>query len=198
MEDGARARQIILGAEARTIIEEDEVIKTRLPKKYRIKEIDDKLTRRRVRIESKILKKMAEAGLNAPRLIRVSDSSIHMTRIPGIPLRDALTDENQTILLKETGKIVAQMHAIGIVHGDLTTMNFILSDEEIYVIDFGLSFFSHQEEDKAVDLYVFEKALKCVHSDAYLSSFYEGYEEIGGEAVMQKLKIVRLRGRKRE
>lgn len=45
------------------------------------------------------------------------------------------------------------------------------------IIDFGLSFYSSQPEDKAVDLYVLERALISTHpnSDAFLAAVLAAY-----------------------
>ena len=39
------------------------------------------------------------------------------------------------------GDIVGQIHASGIVHGDLTTSNFMIEGDKALVIDFGLGEF---------------------------------------------------------
>lgn len=97
-------------------------------------------------------------------------------------------------------------------HGDLTTSNMLLktprdNDEQtlnvVYFIDFGLSFISSSFEDKAVDLYVLERALLSTHSQhaAFLfDNILEGYQieyKTGYEQVLDRLNQVRLRGRKR-
>merc|ERR1711935_273879 len=63
------------------------------------------------------------------------------------------------------GKYVGQMHKVNMVHGDLTTSNMMVVDGETHdadvrlvMIDFGLSYTSTKREDKAVDLYVLERA----------------------------------------
>ena len=79
------------------------------------------------------------------------------------------------------------------------------------VIDFGLSCVTHKAEDRAVDLFVFEKALSASHrrSPEWLPVFYEGYREVSlsfptdasssdkYQQTMTRLENVRLRGRKR-
>lgn len=71
--------------------------------------------------------------------------------------------------MENIGKILAKLHDINIIHGDLTTSNILISnysDENAYVlylIDFGLSFQRDNVEDKAVDLYVLERAFLSSH-----------------------------------
>ncbi len=62
----------------------------------------------------------------------------------------------------EIGESIARLHQCGIIHGDLTTSNLILSGDKIVFIDFGLSRISQLTEDKGVDLLVFKKALKGI------------------------------------
>ena len=57
------------------------------------------------------------------------------------------------------------MHSLNVIHGDLTTSNLMLREnsDSVVVIDFGLSFVSTLAEDKAVDLYVLERAFASTH-----------------------------------
>lgn len=72
---------------------------------------------------------------------------------------------------------------------------------EIVLIDFGLAAQSVQDEDKAVDLYVLERAFGSTHPEAE-----EGFQEVlrvygesykGAKVVLKRLEDVRMRGRKR-
>ncbi|KAI8943012.1 hypothetical protein NX059_001050 [Plenodomus lindquistii] len=72
---------------------------------------------------------------------------------------------------------------------------------DIYLIDFGLTTASIQDEDKAVDLYVLERAFSATHPAAeplfqeVLKAYGESYK--GGKGVLKRLEGVRMRGRKR-
>ncbi|ORZ34838.1 kinase-like domain-containing protein [Catenaria anguillulae PL171] len=75
---------------------------------------------------------------------------------------------------------------------------------DIVMIDFGLASTSTLNEDKAVDLYVLERAIRSTHPkletlmlDAILGGYMREMDEEAGKAVMAKLEEVRLRGRKR-
>jgi serine/threonine protein kinase len=64
------------------------------------------------------------------------------------------------------GRALARLHASHVVHGDLTTSNFMVresSPREVVVIDFGLGSMQAVPEDKAVDLYVLERAFLATH-----------------------------------
>lgn len=70
------------------------------------------------------------------------------------------------------------------------------------MIDFGLSFHSTLSEDKAVDLYVLERAFLSSHpnSEALFALILETYAQSHPRAagVLKRLEEVRLRGRKRD
>ena len=72
---------------------------------------------------------------------------------------------------------------------------------DIFLIDFGLTTASIQDEDKAVDLYVLERAFSATHPAAeplfkeVLQAYGGSYK--GGKGVLKRLEGVRLRGRKR-
>ena len=69
------------------------------------------------------------------------------------------------------------MHDAEVVHGDLTTSNIMISQtnesdsaspemSQIVFIDFGLGNMKPIVEDKAVDLYVLERAFVSTHPDS--------------------------------
>lgn len=72
---------------------------------------------------------------------------------------------------------------------------------EVVLIDFGLAAQSIQDEDKAVDLYVLERAFGSTHPEAedefkeVLRAYGESYK--GAKVVLKRLEEVRMRGRKR-
>ncbi|KAG9075661.1 serine/threonine-protein kinase bud32 [Ceratobasidium sp. UAMH 11750] len=116
-----------------------------------------------------------------------------------------LTEER---LMEFIGAEIAKMHRGDIIHGDLTTSNMMLrkkkesKEAELVLIDFGLSYNSPLVEDKAVDLYVLERAFSSTHPDSegMFSQVLQSYERVSGSAwknIKRRLDDVRLRGRKR-
>lgn len=106
--------------------------------------------------------------------------------------------------MSQVGRIIALVHKNGIVHGDLTTTNFLINLEEnkIVPIDFGLACFSTSSEDRAVDLYVLERSLLTSRPDMpqnldLILDFYLDEMSKEGTSVLSKLDEVRSRGRKR-
>jgi TP53 regulating kinase-like protein len=78
-----------------------------------------------------------------------------------------------------------------------------LLEGDVVLIDFGLATQSAQDEDRAVDLYVLERAFASTHPAAAGALFRDGvlgaYARAfkGGRAALRRLDEVRLRGRKR-
>ncbi|KAK4237460.1 EKC/KEOPS complex subunit BUD32 [Achaetomium macrosporum] len=125
-------------------------------------------------------------------------------------------------LMKRIGTAVGALHRTGVVHGDLTTSNMMLRPREsggqangcngddgkakalegdVVLIDFGLATQSMSDEDRAVDLYVLERAFASTHPRAerlfgtVLGSYKDTFKKAA--SVLVKLEDVRMRGRKR-
>ncbi|KAJ1984629.1 serine/threonine-protein kinase bud32 [Dimargaris verticillata] len=188
----------------------DAIVKERFPKTYRHPDLDKKLTHKRVVQEARCLARCQRAGIDVPALYNVDTYTnvIYMERIAGrtvkLCLLDPETDQAAAVqVATKIGESLAALHAIDIVHGDLTTSNLFLRDSNgsLAIIDFGLSYHSHMIEDKAVDLYVLERAFLSTHPDsqAIFDRILEVYLAHCKQAqkVFAKLEDVRLRGRKR-
>jgi len=193
-------KQVAQGAEAKLFLTGNKIIKDRFKKDYRIKEIDEKLRKSRTRREAKIFDKLSVINFPAPKLIESDDKEkIVMEFIKGPKVRDILEKSDYKKLSEEIGKKIATLHNNNIIHGDLTTSNMILSNE-IYFIDFGLSFFSHKIEDKAVDLHLLKQALESKHYKIWEECFKSALESYKKEAkdsatILNRLEIVEGRGR---
>ena len=197
--------KIAQGAEAVLFKDRGEIIKERLSKSYRLAQLDESLRKFRTRREAKVLSKLQEVDFPAPHLKDFSDKrmSIVMDFVPGEKLRDVLIrgDDYQN-LAHEVGERVGKLHLKNIIHGDLTTSNMIVHKENkiLHLIDFGLSSFSDKIEDKAVDLYLLDRALESKHYQIYpevFNSVIEGYEAAYPDAkhVLERFKAVSGRGR---
>jgi Kae1-associated kinase Bud32 len=205
------ADKIAQGAEAVIYTDQSTVTKDRFSKKYRHPELDNKLRKSRTRREAKILSKLAEAQFPAPLLVSMDDKEmkVHMSHIPGKLVKDmidSLEDSGDSAgylkLFNEIGSKVAVLHNMGIVHHDLTTSNMILhpEKEEVYFIDFGLSFFSDKIEDYAVDLHLLKHAVESRHYkivDACFDAVVSGYSEkkMDADEVLKRFEKVEKRGR---
>ena len=178
------------------------VEKHRLPKTYRIKEIDDRIRRERIVLETNMLVN-AKKAVNTPHVFDVDleKKSLLMEFIDGDKIKDLFLREGWIRRVsKKIGKDVAALHAINIVHGDLTTSNMILSGEgDIYFIDFGLATKSEKTEDKAMDLVVFKKMLQSTHYKYFSeiwAAFLDGYLKHGkASEVIKKITEIEKRAR---
>lgn len=184
------------GAEALIEITDNQVVKTREPKKYRHPELDRKIRRERTETEARIMKKARTYGVNVPKIIDSEDSVIEMEKIEGRPLKEVVGEEPEK--MKVFGENVALLHDTGIIHGDLTTSNAIV-DDPLCIIDFGLSFYSDRVEDRAVDIHLLKQVLNSSHpevADEAWEHFLNGYRDHDeAEEVLEQLKEVEKRGR---
>lgn len=157
------------GAEAvlrrSTLLGRETVIKERIKKNYRISELDEKLRRERTRAEARLLHRAKIAGVDCPIVFEVDEFSLTMSFIDGDRPRPTTRD------CKRAGEMLASLHAADIIHGDFTPAN-LINAEKLYVIDFGLGFFSNDIEDKAIDVYTMLKALDEKSGGAFI----EGYK----------------------
>ena len=109
-----------------------------------------------------------KCGVPVPQVLTtdLARKTITMEYIDGVKMRDWFNQEHpqeeMNRQLMAMGSVVQQLHSNNIIHGDLTTSNMILRDK-IYLIDFGLSYIKNMAEDKAVDLYVLERAFVSTH-----------------------------------
>ncbi|MEA2037323.1 MAG: KEOPS complex kinase/ATPase Bud32 [Nanoarchaeota archaeon] len=185
-------RQIAQGAEAKLFLKDNKIIKDRFKKEYRIKEIDQKLRKSRTKREAKIFDKLTTINFPAPKLIKSDDKErIEMELVDGKKVRDILEKSDYKKLSEEIGKKIAILHNNNIIHGDLTTSNMMMS-KEIYFIDFGLSFFSHKIEDKAVDLHLLKQALESKHYTICEDCFKEAIKSYKKECKEAKEVLIRL------
>lgn len=194
---------LFIGAEAVLSLKKDtqnqfHVLKRRLSKSYRINEIDQRLKRSRTRREVKVLEKLAPLGFVPKLIFTDAEERIEMEYLEGEKLSVALETRDVLALGLEIGKKIKQIHDMGIIHGDLTTSNMILCQNQIYLIDFGLSFFSQKEEDKAVDLHVLEEALESKHHAVSWKMFSAVKQAYADKAVLKRLEEVQSRGRNKK
>jgi len=167
------------------------ILKIRKPKKYRNPILDSKIRKQRTIKESQTISEVKSFGIPTPLVYHVNlkKSQIIMQEIPGTPIHD-LPEPKIIALSKELGRLVGTMHNNGIMHGDLTTSNFILYKKKIYVIDFGLSHKTIKPEDHAVDLRLIKEILNSAHANIMKPSwknFLSGYKSSVGTSKFIKI-----------
>ncbi|CUG77172.1 Hypothetical protein, putative [Bodo saltans] len=242
------------------------VVKHRFAKEYRHNVLDQKLREQRTVREARALVRCRKLGVPAPVVYSVDKltCTIVMERIPGLSARDliagcadqATREAVGKRVLEAMGEIVGLLHRGDIIHGDLTTSNFIVTDEAslgssssaapppaatspttprtphdtadaataaaigssgsdlsgmptgasrgLVVIDFGLVSDKNSAEERAVDLYVLERAVMSAHpllEDVCAGHIWAGYarttDAAKGKLTLDRLVAVRARGRKR-
>jgi TP53 regulating kinase and related kinases len=194
-----KMKLIAQGAESKLFLDKNKVVKDRFRKTYRIKEIDERLRKSRTKREAKVLEKLQKTKIPVPKIIKNNKSDkLEIQYIKGELVKNILTNNNCLKLCKEIGQKVAILHDNNIIHGDLTTSNMIFK-KEIYFIDFGLSFFSHKIEDKAVDLHLLKEALESKHPEIWEKSYKAALDGYGkakdSKDILNRIKIVEKRGR---
>lgn len=197
------SKLLFQGAEAKIFLDskKDIVIKDRIKKSYRIKEIDERIRKLRTRSETKLLEKASKI-INCPKPIPEKDfDKIKIQFINGKKLSEFLDKfslEIQKQLLKKIGEDVAKLHDVEIIHGDLTTSNMILKGNNVFFIDFGLGFISAKIEDKAVDIHLLKQALEAKHFKHWkilFEKFIDGYKNSkdSGKVILQLEKVEKRR-----
>ncbi|MCK9151138.1 bifunctional N(6)-L-threonylcarbamoyladenine synthase/serine/threonine protein kinase [Methanobacterium alcaliphilum] len=186
-------------------LDEDVLIKERIPKNYRIIEIDDKLRKSRTKKEARLLSQAKRCGVRTPIIfdIDLENKSLVMEKIEGQLVKDAIINSSPTLMNKtcqNIGESIALLHDCGIIHGDLTTSNIILKDSiDLIFLDFGLGKFSDLVEDKGVDLLVLKKALGSTHyqiAHKCFSAVMKGYQKSNDyKEVLDKISEIEGRGR---
>lgn len=188
---------IAKGAESNIVkseyLGEKAVLKDRISKKYRISEIDNKIRKSRCKLEARLLSDAKRAGVVTPVLydINLEDKSILMEEIEGVMAKDIIDDD----LAFRIGENISRLHSADIIHGDITTSNIMLRDDQLVFIDFGLGRHSQLEEDKAVDLLVLKKSLQSIDYNLavkYFDLVLKGYDN---EKVAGHISDIESRGR---
>jgi Kae1-associated kinase Bud32 len=197
------------GAEAKLFLAEFDkqkvVIKDRIRKKYRIRQIDEKIRKKRTSLESSLISEARRAGVPTPKILEINrkNHKLIMEFVEGKRIKELLQEaEKRTIkkICTQIGRMIGKLHSVGIIHGDLTTSNMILKNGKTYFIDFGLGFFSKKIEDQGTDLKLLREALKSTHFqilDLSWKSIVEGYRKEYPKAneVLRRVEEIEKRAR---
>ncbi|MDD2644011.1 MAG: bifunctional N(6)-L-threonylcarbamoyladenine synthase/serine/threonine protein kinase [Methanobacteriaceae archaeon] len=188
---------------------EDAILKKRVPKSYRVKEIDNKIRKMRTKSESKLISDIKTCGVKSPVLfdVNLEDESILMEKIHGNLVKDimdSLSSDDRFNLAKKIGYNIGLMHNKDIIHGDITSSNMMVDDEGNFVfLDFGLGSYSDLVEDKATDLLVLKKSFQSIDYEIANETFdwiLDGYigsydDDLNKNMILNKIKEIESRGR---
>lgn len=204
-------QEIFRGAESKLFMKKwlsyNALYKIRLPKTYRISDLDYYFRKQRTIFESRLLTRAKDAGVRVPIIYEIDliNTTIVMEYIEGEILKSFLKEVNEEMVTKicfQIGQEIGKLHNYGIVHGDLTTSNIIkIKDKsQLAFIDFGLGFISDRIEDFGIDLYLLECALRSTHPDIFniaWKAILDGYKKISSykNKIEEKLSEISSRGR---
>jgi len=179
------------------------ILKIRKRKEYRNEILDNRIRTLRTVREAKMISEVKQFGVSTPVVYFVDPKKfeIYLQFIEGKLVRD-LSNKSIIKTCEKIGRIVATLHKNGVMHGDLTTSNFILSHNKLVVLDFGLSQRTERVEDHAIDLRLFKEVLNSAHVEIVepsWKSFLRGYGKIIGsqrkEQVVMQVSVIEKRGR---
>jgi len=184
------------------------VVKVRIPKKYRPEALDEQIRSYRTVHEPQLIHEAKAAGVPTPLIymVNVAEASITMEYVEGQQIKQLLNKvplEKRQELCMSIGELIGKLHSRGLIHGDLTTSNMILSPEgKIFFVDFGLGEKNSELEARGVDLHLMKRALQSTHYLFWEECFkgvLSGYSSVLGsdaaEKVYEKIKEIERRGR---
>src|SRR5436309_12775957 len=115
------------------------VDKVRVPKSYRLTELDDGLRRSRIRTEARLMAEARAAGVPVPVIydIDLGGAKIVMEYVPGPTLKEVLDRRGSAGLevAREMGRVIGRLHRAGIVHGDVTTSKVVWWEGRMVMMD---------------------------------------------------------------
>ncbi|MFH1328453.1 MAG: KEOPS complex kinase/ATPase Bud32 [Candidatus Bathyarchaeota archaeon] len=209
---GDSVRLLKKGAEANLYLnsfgDRKSIVKRRVSKGYRLPEIDRKIREYRTSHEAQLLHEAKTIGVSTPVIffIDVANFDIIMQYIEGERLRECLevmNEKQRNLICRKLGCPIGLLHKKGIIHGDLTTSNLILTPSgKFFFIDFGLGFHSNTIEDQGVDLFLLKRALQSFHykhAEKDFAQILKGYEMTVGKKrsidIVKKIEDISRRGR---
>jgi N6-L-threonylcarbamoyladenine synthase/protein kinase Bud32 len=186
------------GAEAIVTFRNSKAEKRRVSKLYRVHALDKRLITERTRAEARLIAAARKAGVPTPIMSDITTDTIVMEQVKGTLLTQNLTEET----IHKSGRMIGKLHSEGIIHGDLTTSNMILreNDGTCVLIDFGLAQVNSEIEQRGVDVHVLFQTLESTApdcADILKKAFAAGYAETfsGAENVIAREHEIEMRGR---
>jgi TP53 regulating kinase-like protein len=184
------------------------IMKVRLPKKYRPQQLDERIRVYRTLHEPQLMHEAKKAGVPTPTifLVDVTKATITMGYIEGEQVKkvmDKIPPEERKTMCEKIGELIGNLHKHGVIHGDLTTSNMILTSHgEIFFVDFGLGEKNTELEARGVDMHLMKRALQSTHYEIAEECFRNvifGYSSsVGNEKakeVLDKIREIERRGR---
>ncbi len=186
------------------------LVKSREPKKYRPKALDERLRRERTRTEARLLQEARRLGVRTPILydLDVEKCRLILEELPGPTLKEVLVDPalapaNVAGAVQRFGVALGRLHTGHVSHGDLTSSNVLLPDGPdgpVAFLDLSMGSRNAGVEELGIDLHLVEEDLKALSARApsLVRAFYAGYAEgnpAGAKDVRARAKAIRSRVR---
>jgi len=182
--------------------------KKRIAKDYRHRVLDERLRYERTVEEARTMLAALEAGVTVPSVLYVdpNEKLIIIEYVEGVVFRELIEVEGCSERVRKIahrlGENVAKLHLAGIAHGDVTTSNVIVSNNDTpFIIDFGLAKKTRDIKEHAVDVHLFLRSLESTHPehrDCIYQAFIDGYRSVAGDytdKILAKVDEIRLMGR---
>ncbi|MFA5772151.1 MAG: KEOPS complex kinase/ATPase Bud32 [Thermoplasmata archaeon] len=126
------------GAEAEIYLskwlDRDVIVKKRIAKRYRNKELDRALRAKRIRTEAKLISDVRTLGISTPIIYDIDsmECKLTMEHVDGIRVKEILpklSEKERKKLCNRIGRDIGTLHNNDIIHGDLTTSNMIVTGD---------------------------------------------------------------------
>lgn len=181
------------------------ILKHRIPKTYRLPQIDQMIRLKRLRAEARIMTEAWKIGIRVPILLGI-DSDNYILLIEEIQgeilfsLMNSIPLTQLKLIFEGIGQQVGLLHENDIIHGDLTVFNIIIRMEDTpWLIDFGLGQVSTEIEKKADDLLTFYSTLKAITPyyqvliEVFQLGYFKAFEK--GRKTFEHMKKIQSRAR---
>jgi Kae1-associated kinase Bud32 len=178
------------------------VEKRRVTKGYRDPALDEELRRSRLRKEVRLFREARRAGVPVPVIYDIDPAghTLVMQRIEAPTVKERLREPgDRSVIVDAIGRTVGQLHAAGVVHGDLTTSNMLWSDDRLYLIDLSLGEKTDSTEARGVDLRLLKEACTSAHYDrpelfdVILAGYRAAFRD--ADTAIEKMREIEERGR---
>ncbi len=186
------------GAEAKIysakMLGSDVIVKDRIQKAYREKQLDVQIRKQRTRTEAKILAAASEKGVRVPKVLMLKENQIIMESLSGTML-NSVRSKISPAIMSQCARQLAILHGADIVHGDFTPANILVDKNgRAWIIDFGLGEITNSIEEKALDVLLMKRS---INPDLYKHFEMEYLAASGsaGKPVLKQLSEIEKRGR---
>lgn len=172
------------------------VVKRRLRKLYRIRQMDEQIRSERTRKEAKLMSLANKAGVLTPRILLVDRYDIVMEKIEGKTLNrmEGMTASESAKIFSAVGESLGSIHQNDVAHGDYTPANIMVDGSGVvHIIDFGLGERTVSIEDKSMDLLLMKRSISKENYRLFIAGYSRKFSRHA--ETVRRLATVEKRGR---